>query len=129
MPQSGGHMPETLGTKAQNNFPLPLQSSSTSNHLRPSILPSRAEVAQNRVFSKPPLDHSAAKRQERGQQQRSIHEKPLNLSPDEKETDIVVMRSSHEKRFKKLKLLGVGGSSRVSCVVCLFSLTWQLFSA
>ena len=133
MPQSGGHMPETLGTKAQNNFPLPLQSSSTSNHLRPSILPSRAEVAQNRVISKPPFDHSAAKRQERGQQQRSMHEyceKPLNLSADEKETDIVVMRSSHEeKRFKKLKLLGVGGSSRVSCVVCLFSLTWQLFSA
>ena len=129
MPPSIRHESETWGTKAQNEFSLPLQNGSLSKNHRPPTQPKHADAPQNRVTSKPPLDHSAAKRQERGQPQRSMHEhseKPLTLSPEEKETDVVVMRSSHEeKRFKKLKLLGVGGSSRVSWLAWLISLVWQ----
>ena len=59
---------------------------------------------------------SANRRHEKEQQQRIAHqffvnpEQPLNPSPE----DVVVMRSLHEERqFKRLKLLGCGGSSKV----------------
>ena len=62
---------------------------------------------------------STNRRREKEQQQRIAHqffvnpEQPLNPSPE----DDVVMRSLHEeRRFKRLKLLGCGGSSKVGQV-------------
>ena len=81
-----------------------------------AALQAETDPVQSQVTSKPPMDPSTNRRREKEQQQKMPHqffvnpEQPLNPSPE----DVVVMRSLHEeRRFKKLKLLGCGGSSKV----------------
>ena len=84
---------------------------------------SQTDPVQSQVTSKPPMDPSANRRREKEQQQEIGHqflvnpEQPPNPSPE----DVVVMKE--DRRFKKLKLLGCGGSSRVGQVF----LTLDLF--
>lgn len=89
--------------------------------LRPSTLASHTDSVQNQVTSKPPMDPSANRRREKEQQIKIAHHFLVNPEqlPNPGPEDVVVMRSLHkEKRFKKLKLLGCGGSSKVGRV-CL----------
>ena len=103
-------VPEKVDAWAQNG---------QNGCLRPSTLASQTDSVQSQVTSKPPMDPSANRRREKEQQQKIAHqflvnhEQPLNPTPE----DVVVMRSLHkERRFKRLKLLGCGGSSKVGRV-------------
>ena len=99
-------VPEKGDTWAQNG---------QNGCLRPSTLASQTDPVQSQVSSKPPMDPLANRRREKEQQQKIAHQflvnpEPPNPSPE----DVVVMRSLHkERRFKRLKLLGCGGSSKV----------------
>ena len=87
--------------------------------LRPSTLASHTDPVQSQVTSKPPMDPSANRRREKEQQPKIAHQFPVNPEqpPNPSPEDVVVMRSLHkERRFKKLKLLGCGGSSKVGQV-------------
>ena len=89
----------------------PHGNSVTSASMRFGSASKEPESFQRVLTSKPPIDHSATRRNSRYV---PTPEKMFLISP-EKELDIVVMRSAvgEETRFKKLTLLGCGGSSKV----------------
>lgn len=125
-----GHLPAQYSISVATNPPsIPLVCVSEKGDtwaqndqngcLRPSTLASRNDSAQNQVTSKPPMDPSANRRREKEQQIKIAHHFLVNPEqlPNPSSEDVVVMRSLHkERRFKKLKLLGCGGSSKVGRV-------------
>ena len=125
-----GHLPAQYSISVATNPPsIPLvcvsekgdtwAQNNQNGCLRPSTLASRNDSAQNQVTSKPPMDPSANRRREKEQQIKIAHHFLVNPEqlPNPSSEDVVVMRSLHkERRFKKLKLLGCGGSSKVGRV-------------
>ena len=100
------------GTTQDNCFhPVPHQSGLTSKHQ-----PYTHDQAHKLSTSKPPLpfDCSTTKRSQTNHRCIPNPDGLLTFSPEHKDGDIVVMRSQYEERkFKRVALLGCGGSSKV----------------